>query len=84
MLQLIDQYNPDHNHRDQFGRTPLHLACRAGSEPAVGYIVSQGKADINARSIGGETPLIKACESGNVNIVNFLLEKGADPFITDN
>ena len=69
MLTLIDTYSPDHNHRDNFGRTPLHLACRAGSETAVGYLVNSGKADLNAQSIGGETPLIKACESGNPNIV---------------
>ena len=35
------EFNPDPNHRDCYGRTPLHHACRRGNLTAVRFLLSK-------------------------------------------
>ena len=77
-----------------FGRTPLHLACRAGNFTAVCFLLRKGTdqvdengetrmaeqpLDTNSRSIGGVTPLMRAAEFGDINIAIQLLQAAVDP-----
>ena len=62
---------------DEWGLTPLHLACRGGNVKMVQVLLDKA-ADANARTKSGVTPLQKAAVTGDVEIVNALLAKGAD------
>jgi len=71
LVSTILKYNPDINQKDDWGRTPLHLACNSGNLTAVNTLIAIGVSsddepmaqtlDLNAQSLGGETPLMKAC-----------------------
>ena len=39
MVGNIMTCGPNLNHQDQFGRSPLHMACMAGNESAVGLLL---------------------------------------------
>jgi len=62
----------------QFGRTPLHIACRGGHLNAVrALLVAEG--DVDARDRDKKTALHIACAEGHSKeIVELLLIKGAD------
>ena len=72
LVNTILKYNPDVNQKDDWGRTPLHLACNSGNLTAVKTLIAVGVSsndepmahtlDLNAQSLGGETPLMKACQ----------------------
>ena len=47
MLETIAAAGPNYNHRDNFGRAPIHYACRVGSETATEFLISTGQVDIN-------------------------------------
>ena len=42
MLENIAAAGPDYNHRDNFGRAPIHYACRVGGETATQFLISTG------------------------------------------
>ena len=72
LIGTILKYNPNINHKDDWGRTPLHMACNSGNLTAVKTLIEIGVSlndepvpynlDLNAQSIGGETALMKACQ----------------------
>ena len=39
MLETIAVAGPNYNHRDNFGRAPIHYACRVGSETATQFLL---------------------------------------------
>ena len=47
MLETIAAAGPNYNHRDNFGRAPIHYACRVGSETATEFLINTGQVDIN-------------------------------------
>jgi hypothetical protein len=63
--------------RDEFGRTPLHEAGRAGSEQATRQLLQAG-ANPRATDDYGSTPLHLACRRGSIETARLLLEHGAD------
>lgn len=64
---------------DAAGRTPLHAAVQAGSEPLVRVLVGY-RADVGAVDAGGRPPLLYATSPG---VAVALLEGGADPCASD-
>lgn len=66
---------------DIWGRTPLHLAAKAGHVDIVKMLI-QKSADVDAQDCKGITPLLLAGCIGDrgvfENIVQVLVEKGAD------
>lgn len=74
---ILGKCAPNHlSARDTFGSTPLHLAVRHGSLPAVHLLVSWD-VDIDTRDLGDQTPLQIAVDKGLVDITRLLLKKGA-------
>ncbi len=56
LVDLVLQYRPDINVRDQYGRTALHLAVGDENIGMVQLLLEKG-ADVNARDSQGHTPL---------------------------
>lgn len=74
---ILEKCTPNHlSARDTFGSTPLHLAVRHESLPAVQLLVSRD-VDIDTRDLGDQTPLQIAVDKGLVDITRLLLKKGA-------
>jgi hypothetical protein len=63
---------------DDDGSHPLALACIAGQEAAVRYLLKQG-AEVNASDHDGDTALHLAAFFGRLEVANVLLDAGADP-----
>jgi len=59
---------------DKEGRTPLHIAARAGSEEAVTFLLSKPEYEIGAVDNNGETVLMSALHSVNWNVVDLILQ----------
>jgi len=65
------------NVANDFGVTPLSLACTNASAPMVDLLLRSG-ADPSAALPTGETPLMTAARSGNAGVVKSLIERGAE------
>lgn len=65
------------NATDDYGVTPLSLACTNGSGAMIETLLKAG-ANPNLALPTGETPLMTAARTGNVDAVRALLERGAD------
>jgi ankyrin repeat protein len=65
------------NAKDDMGRTPLHVAARAGCREICALLLEHG-ADANIRDVRRQTPLAEALAHGNAETVELLLEHGAD------
>ena len=59
---------------DQYGCTPIHVACQFGNLEAVTLLLGKG-AKFELKDENGDTPLHEACRNGNESIVKELLEK---------
>ena len=71
LVQLLLERGADVEAKDSSGRTPLHLAARAGHMDDVRALVTQG-ADLNARDVYGITPLKYAEMAGQSEVAEFL------------
>lgn len=67
--------------QDGRGRTPLHLAVRAGAYAVARLLVSRcgGERLLHIRDASGRTPLHDAVIKGDEEAVRLLLDHGADP-----
>lgn len=66
----------DINQTNDYGHTPLILACNYGYEDLAKYLVDEG-ADVNVQGQDGGTALI-AASSNSLALVDLLLSRGAD------
>ena len=86
--KLVEEGNIDLTQANEFGNTPLHVACKVrdkGNVELVKLFLNSGlEFDINAEGIDGFTPLQYAVSSGNNEIVKVLLENGASVNKPDN
>ena len=67
---------------NDYGVTPLTLACQNGSAAMVATLLKAG-ADPNVVQWTGETPLITCARTGDVQAVKLLLSAGADVDVTE-
>ncbi len=67
----------DVNARNEYGKTPLHLAVDRGGIDIVELLIAKG-ADVNAQDNHGNTPLQAAAENGMKEYAELLIAKGAD------
>ncbi|MDP7048182.1 MAG: ankyrin repeat domain-containing protein [Verrucomicrobiota bacterium] len=65
------------NHRNQFGRMPLHRAADEDRLEVVRLLLDNG-AEVNARDCRGSTPLIASAEFASLPVLKLLVEAGAD------
>ena len=71
------------NVANEWGATPLHLACQSQAG-AIADMLLKGGADINARDNQGITPLMVAAGNGAADLLYMLLENKAEMDIADN
>ena len=69
----------DPNHRDSYGRTPLHRSARENSDPEVIAVLVASGADPHAVDRDSLTPLHYAAWHGPPEVIEALLEAGAAP-----
>ncbi|KAM7207361.1 hypothetical protein V8F20_002241 [Naviculisporaceae sp. PSN 640] len=63
--------------KDRFRQTPLILACQAGRDNIVKFLLGRG-ADMEAKDIYGQTPLMHSATYRQKGAVKLLLSHGAD------
>ncbi|HZS45641.1 MAG TPA: ankyrin repeat domain-containing protein [Blastocatellia bacterium] len=63
--------------KDDYSRTPLHIAAEKGNLAIADYLLGKG-ADIDAQDNALNTPLFSALLGSQPEMVSFLLAKGAD------
>ena len=81
---LVKSGSQDINLPDRYGNTPLHLACKAGSDKVAKYLACHDLCKSNNTNKNGNTPLHVACMSMNSPIVNVLMSsKTANPNIAN-
>lgn len=76
-IQSLIRAGADVQAANQYGVTPLSLACTNGNAAAVELLLKAG-ADPNTTLPGGETALMTASRTGNLATVKALLARGAD------
>ena len=57
---------------NQYGQTPLHLACESNSPKIIQYLIEQG-VDIEYRDNKGQTPLQYACLNNKLEAMKYLI-----------
>ena len=81
---ILDNYNPDVNHRDTAGQTPLIYACRLREAPMAMFLLERG-VEVDLADDDGYTPLWYAVEhcinpgSDFIPVFKRMVELGADP-----
>lgn len=83
ILELLLKYHADPNIINNFGCTPLHMACIKGHNNIIKLLVSY-HADINIKSRDGKSPLHYASQNDRLSSVKLLLESGADIYSLNN
>jgi Ankyrin repeats (3 copies) len=74
-LKLLLSKNPvDRNAKDQYGKSPLHLATGNGFEEAVRLFLAEEVVDLESNDNLGQTPLSWASKKGHFGIVKLLRE----------
>lgn len=74
---LIDE-GANVNSKDDFGRTPLHLAAESCQKDIIELLLVKG-AEIDEKDEDyGFTPLHYAARFGNKHVVEYLITKGSD------
>eukprot|EP00953_Heterococcus_sp_UTEX-ZZ885_P020030 11190-Heterococcus_DN1.PRE.1 len=57
---------------NEYGVTPLHLACRSGCLQTVRHVLAASECDINATDSEGRDAVYWACDAANVELLKLL------------
>ena len=79
---LVEMYG-NVDARDEYGRTPLHIACRNGHVDVAEYLICECGCDKEARDDIQKTPFFKACLMGQTAIVKHVSRFGCKSDIRD-
>jgi hypothetical protein len=82
MMRALLTAGADVTRRNQWGRTPLHVAARRGCLSAAQILLDSG-ADPDAVTLEGWSTLNVAYRGGHPDLVDLLLKAGADPLLAD-
>ncbi|HRB72319.1 ankyrin repeat domain-containing protein [Flavobacterium sp. WV_118_3] len=85
LIDVLKNENIDLNQRNEFGNTPLHVACNSiyAINKEIVEVLLKHPLDINARGIDDCTPLYYAIGKGDNEVVQILIDNGADVNIPD-
>lgn len=85
LIEILKNENIDLFQKNEFGNTPLHVACHSIDAINVDIVelLLKYPLDINARGIDDCTPLYYAVGKSDPNVVTILIDKGADLNIPD-
>lgn len=85
LIVVLKKESIDLHQRNEFGNTPLHVACNPiyAINAGIVELLLKYPLDINARGVDDCTPLYYAIGKGDNNIVKLLIDKGADVNIPD-
>ena len=78
MVELLVQKGADRTAADDKGRTPIHVAARAGDVQSLAILVKNPE-DLNLRDKQGRSALHLAAQSGDAGTVLFVLQNAASP-----
>lgn len=70
-------------HKDEHGRTALHMAALRNRGKVTKLLCSHGRANVNAKDSHGRTPLHLATDHGSTKAAKILVRFGADPRTVD-
>lgn len=76
VLHMLLERNVDVDHRNNAGKSPLHVACLKNQIDIVKYLLIKG-ANINVRDNKENSPLDLALDHGWIDLAQFLKDKGA-------
>jgi ankyrin repeat protein len=77
LVQELIQNGASPNEKDEYGRTPLHIAIMHGNTEIIKVLLQNG-ASLNEKTCNGYTPLHFASRYGYIETVKELLFFGAD------
>ncbi|XP_052081268.1 uncharacterized protein LOC127719286 isoform X2 [Mytilus californianus] len=83
IINLLIQNQLDISKPDEYGLSPLHLACENGLLSICKLLISN-KAKVNMQDNENRSPLHLACQNKKSDIVEVLLETGANVKLCDN
>ncbi|MCX8524718.1 ankyrin repeat domain-containing protein [Chryseobacterium formosus] len=80
LTAVLKEGNVDLFQKNEFGNTPLHVACNPIYDTNVEIIklLLKYPLDINSRGLDDVTPLMYAIMKRDITVVNILIENGAD------
>lgn len=77
ILPILIKFGANINEKDNYGKTPLMIACKSNQTEVVNYLISI-EVDVNEKDNFGNTALHYAAENLNIDMVKALIKKGAN------
>lgn len=85
LLEVFKKHIPKamFHQKDSDGNTPLHYACKSGSEILCTLLIEQYHTNIETTNHLNQTPIIVASIYGHFNVCKYLKQKGANVYHKD-
>ena len=83
ILPILIKYGANINEKDNYGMTPLMIACKSNQTEVVNCLITF-EVDVNKKNNCGNTALHYAAENLNTDMVKALIKKGANLTVINN